>query len=544
MPVVRTSFTRLGRMVGADRKRILGRIPYIGLDIESVNGDTIRVEYSPNRPDFGTDFGIARALRGIMGKEIGLPLFPIKDSGVRVTVDPKLTKVRPYIACAVAKGLKLDDEDVRQVISLQEDLHNGLGRKRKAAAIGLHDLSAISPPISYHGVASTFSFVPLDATKESSIADVLSGTSEGRVYGPALGKGGIYPVITDSGGTLLSFPPVINGAATKVTSKTKDMFIDVTSMERKTGEDVLAVMATTLAEAGAKLESVSIASHAGTRKTPDLTPVELPIDLPLIRKVLGLDLSKADVAASLSKSRILARGSRALGPRYRLDLMHPVDVAEEVALGYGMDRIEGVYPPSNMAGQFDTFEDFLDSASTVMAGEGMIELITFELADERTLYSNFLRSISESISVADPKSIEHSLLRDALVPGLLGSLSGNVKSDYPQKVFEIGRVYARKGSGVSESWHLGCMVAHSQAAYSEAKSSLQAVLRALTGREAATKPGDFWAFAQGRSASVVLEGAEVGWVGEVPPAVLDAFGLRVPVAGFEVDLGQVGQSLK
>ena len=128
MPVVRLRSARFSKMVGAPRRRILEKLPYVGLDIEGVEGDTIRVEYSPNRSDFGTDFGIARALRGILGKEVGLPKFPVTSSGITVSFDMRLSKVRPFIACAVATGLSLDDEDVRQMISLQEDLHNGLGR--------------------------------------------------------------------------------------------------------------------------------------------------------------------------------------------------------------------------------------------------------------------------------------------------------------------------------------------------------------------------------------------------------------------------------
>ena len=531
-------------MVGVDGRKILERLPYIGLDIESVNGDTVRVEYSPNRPDFGTDFGIARALRGILGKETGLPKFEARDSGVRVSVDPRLSKVRPYIACAIAKGLRLNEEDVRQIISLQEDLHNGLGRKRKAAAIGLHDLRAIRPPISYRGVTSEFSFVPLDSKSESTISKILSDTTEGRAYGGALGDSGVYPVITDSRGTLLSFPPIINGDATRVTSKTKDMFVDVTSMNRKTGEDVLAILVTTLAEAGGSLESVTVDYRSGKRITPDLAPAELPIDLPLIRRVLGLELSKAEVASCLARSRMSARGNRALGARYRIDLLHPVDVAEEVALGYGVDKITGLYPPSKQAGEFNRFERFLDSTSTVMAGEGMIELMTFELTDMKTLYTNFGRRTEMSISVEDPKSSEHSLLRDGLVPGLMAALSGNVKSDYPQRIFEIGRVYTRTESGVEESWHLGSLVAHSQASYSEAKATLESALGALIGKEALTKSVECWAFALGRSASIVLDDAQLGWVGEVSPQVLEAFGLRVPVAGFEVDLTALGKIAK
>ena len=543
MPVVKIEFARFGRMVGADRKRILDRLPYIGLDIEGIERDSVRVEYSPNRPDFGTDFGIARALKGLLGKEVGLPKFPTTSSGISVSVDRRLSAVRPFIACVTAKGLDLDDEDVRQIISLQEDLHNGLGRKRRRVAIGLHDLDAVKPPLSYRAVDSGFRFIPLGGKKPIPVRSILSNTEEGRAYGGAIPAGGLYPIITDARGTVLSLPPIINGDATRVTSKTKNLFVDVTSTDRRAGDDVLAVLATTLAEAGGKLGTVSI-GYAKPTVTPDLVPVELPLDYEMVRSVLGMNLSQEEITRSLARSRLGVKGKNAVGPRYRIDLLHPVDLAEEVALGYGVDRIGPIYPESRQPGKFDEFEDFLDSVSTVMAGSGMVEMMTFELTDEKVLYSGFQRPPSEKIAVHEPKSLEHAVLRDALVPTLIRSLTGNVKSDYPQKIFEIGRVYRRSKNGVSESWHLGCLVAHSLAAFSEAKMYLESVCRIMAGKDVVAREGGHWAFAQGRCAVVSVDNREVGFVGEVKPEAIDAFGLGVPVSGFEIDLSSLHELLK
>jgi phenylalanyl-tRNA synthetase beta chain len=531
-------------MAGADRKKVLDRIPYLGLDIESLAGDTIRVEYSPNRPDYGTDFGVARGLRGLLGIETGVPQYAAKPSGVTVSVDRRLTSVRPFISCVLARGLRLDDEDVRQIISLQEDLHNGLGRKRKVVAIGLHNMGAVTAPLSYRAVDESFSFVPLGGAGELSVGKILRDTDEGRAYGSVFKGHGPYPVIVDAKGTVLSFPPIINGEATRVTSKTHDIFVDVTSTDQRIGDDVMGVMATTLAEAGAKLGSVSVAYPKGRRTTPDLAPASLPVDLPLIRSVSGLDLPPKEVLACLGRSRLSVKGGKAFAARYRVDLLHPVDLAEEVALGYGIDRIGPLYPPSKQAGSFNPFEEFLDSASTVMAGEGMIELMTYELTDEKSVYSYFFRSSQYKISVADPKSIDHSILRDSVLPSLMTSLAGNAKSDYPQRVFEIGRVYSRSRKGVAESWHLGALIAHALASYSEAKSSLDSFLATLCGKEAQTKAEDHWAFASGRSASVVVGGGGIGYVGEVKPESLEAFGLKVPVSGFEIDLSALHELLK
>ena len=544
MPVVRIELARFTKMVGADRKKILDRLPYVGLDIESTDRDSVRVEYSPNRPDFGTDFGIARAMRGLLSKEVGLPRYPSSPSGVSVTVDRRLSTVRPFIACASVRDLRLDAEDIRQIISLQEDLHNGIGRKRKAVAIGLHDLDAVRPPFSYRAVGPAFSFVPLGENAPVAIRSILEKTPEGRAYGVALPSQRFYPVITDSNGVVLSFPPIINGNATKVTSKTKNMFVDVTSTNMKAGDDVLAIVATTLAEAGGRLKTVRVVNSGRSRVTPILDPVELPLDLDLVRSVLGLNLTSQEASKFLARSRLAVKGRKVLGPRYRMDLLHPVDIAEEVALGYGIDKIEPAYPASGQPGSFNPFENFLDSVSTVMAGSGMIEMMTYELTDETSLYEVFSRPSADKLAVQNPKSIEHSVLRDSLIPTLAAALTGNMKSDYPQKVFEIGRVYRRAKDGVRESWHLGCLTAHSQSSFTESKMYLESTCRAMAGVEITTAASTHWAFAQGRSASASLNGQEVAQVGELAPAAIQALGLGVPVSGFELDLSSFYELLK
>jgi phenylalanyl-tRNA synthetase beta chain len=544
LPVVRIELPRFAKMVGADRKKVLDRLPYIGLDIEGVEGDSVRVEYSPNRPDFGTDHGIARALRGLLGIEVGLPKFPTKTSGISVSVDRRLSSVRPFISCAAVTGLRLDDEDIRQIISLQEDLHNGLGRRRKVVAIGLHDMDAVKPPLSYRSVGSSFSFVPLGQRKAMPIDAILDSTPEGASYGSALAGSKVYPVITDSRGTVLSFPPIINGDATKVTTKTRKMFVDVTSTDQKAGDDVMAVVATTLAEMGGRIGKVSIRYPGKPKTTPDLGPTEVPLDEGMIRSVLGMDLKHAEIVKSLERSRLGVKGKKAVGARFRIDLLHPVDIAEEVALGYGMDRIGPVYPPSNRPGAFNPFEDFLDTSSTIMAGSGMVELMTFELTDGASLYARFARPSSEKIVVQNPKSLDHSMLRDSLIPGLISALSANVKSDYPQRVFEIGRVYSRAHGGVAESWRLGCLIAHSQSSFTEAKMFLESACRILAGREAIASQASHFAFADGRCAGVRVEGHAIGHVGEVKPEVIEAFGLGVPVSGFEIDLSGLYEFLK
>jgi phenylalanyl-tRNA synthetase beta chain len=544
LPVVSIDLRRFRRMVGAGRERILDRLPYIGLDIEGVDARSLRVEYSPNRPDYGTDYGIARALRGTLGKEVGLPSYASRPSGLTVAVDPRLASVRPYIACATASGLKMDDEDVRQLISLQEDLHNGLGRRRRRVAIGLHDMAAVKPPITYVAKPPNFAFTPLDGGRKMPLSEVLAGTEHGRLYGAIFSSKKLLPVIIDSEGTVLSFPPIINGDATKVSTDTRSLFVDVTSTEVQAGDRVLAILATTLADMGAKLGSVRVSYGRSTRTTPDLRPSKAPLDTDLVDQVLGLCLTKKQVAESLRKSRLGVEGNKVLVPGYRFDIVHPVDIAEEVAIGYGLDRISPLYPESRQPGAFNSLSQFLERTADIMAGSGMVELMNYELVDRRTLYTNFGRAAGSAVQVENPRSAEHSILRDSLIPSLMTALAKGMKEEYPQRVFEIGRVYVRAKGTVSEEWRLCCLVAHSQANYTEAKMHLESFARLTAGREAVTRPAAHWAFATGRCAAVSLGGAPIGHVGELKPEAVSSFQLGVPVSGFELRLHPIFERLR
>ncbi len=536
MPVVKADLERLARIVGAEKREIVERIPYVGLDIEELTESYIRVEYSPNRPDFGSDVGIARALKGIMGIEKGLPKYRVEKGNLKVEVDPKLHEVRPYIACVLAESLSLGEEDIRQLISLQEDLHQGLGRKRARAAIGLHDFSRLAQPIYYRAAEPDYSFQPLGYERKMSISEIIEKTEQGKLYGNLIKGKNTFPVLEDSAGNTLSMPPVINGSVTKLTVETKEVFVDVTSTDKKTGEQVLNIIATTLHDMGGRLKSVKIVYSNSTEVTPRLKPFTANLEKNVVERLTGLKLSKRDLAEYLSRSRLELRGNRVYIPCYRVDIMHPVDIAEEVALGYGIEKFDAIYPPPNSPGERNKFESFLESVSNFMAMSGLLEVMEYELTDEKSLIGNFSREDSGIIRVMNPKSIEHSLLRDSLIPSLLSVLSRNLKEEYPQRIYEVGRVFSRKGNTFDEHWNLCMMLSHSKASYSEAKSYLASFLNTCIGIKTSTEPSSHWAFSEGRTASILVSERETGVIGEVKPEALECFGIYTPVSGFEINL--------
>ncbi len=537
MPVLKIYFSRFQKMTGLTRETIVDRLPFLGLDIEGEDADAIRIEYNPNRADFSTDYGIARALLGLVGKELGPPEYHVRKGRFSVRVSSGVAHVRPYISCAAATGLKMEDETIRQLISMQEDLHNGIARRRKKAAIGLHNMDVLKPPLSYECRPATFEFTPLGSDRKMSIRQVLGETETGIAYGHILEKAKGYPILSDSAGTVLSLPPIINGSATKVDTSTKNLLVDVTSTDRRIGDEALAIICAALSDAGATVESVEV-EYTGERVvTPDLSPTTMKFDETLAKKMVGLDLDHSEMVACLGRSRLgLDKQGYAIIPRYRVDILHPVDLAEEVAIGYGLDKIQPLYPPSKEPGSLDMTNSGLDRISESVAMAGFTETMNFDLVDATSLYSRFSRSPDLRIEVENPRTIEHSILRDSIVPSLMAALARNVQAAYPQRIYEVGRVFLRDGERIAERPRLAALSAHSGSSYSEAKMYLEALLLTHTGEPPQTRPAEHWAFAEGRTAEVFVRGKSVGYIGEVRPSAVAAFGLDVPVSGFEIDL--------
>ena len=130
MPVVNITISLLNKFFpGKDLNELIDSLPYIGLDLEGIDNETIRVEYNPNRPDFASGYGIVRALKGILDIETGIPKFQLfKNNIYKINVETSVKQARPVIVALVAKKNNMhDNEAIKQLISMQEDLHNGIG---------------------------------------------------------------------------------------------------------------------------------------------------------------------------------------------------------------------------------------------------------------------------------------------------------------------------------------------------------------------------------------------------------------------------------
>ena len=541
MPVVELSYMRLQKLVGkVTKKQISDSLPFLGLDIESEDKDLVRIEYSPNRPDYSTDFGIALGLQGLLDIKTGAVKLKIKKSNkYQISVKSGVSKIRPFLTGIIAKNGSIDNKILEQLIQMQEDLHMGIGRKRTKSSIGIHDLDKISFPLMYTTTHRNTKFIPLKSTKENTISEILEQTDVGRNYGSILGNFSSVPIITDSNNIIISLPPIINAAITTVTTKTKNLFVEVTGINKDDAEDMLSVVATILESAGFDLESVKI---SGTKNSsPKLDPKKISVSTSLINQTLGLNLNTSKILSSLKKSRLdaISKGNKIICtiPAYRFDIFGPMDLVEEVALGYGIQNLEPTLTPSQTIGQINPVSLQLKSLNQIMIGLGYLEALNSSLTSKRVLYDMTNRNSTKIISVLDSKSQEHIILRDSILPGLLENLSRNIHESYPQKLFETGIVFTIDDP-ISEKTNFSSICAHKDAHFTEIKSILQSALKTGFGISIETKTFSHPIFEAGHCASVISNGKSIGVIGKIDSKIVENYKIRMPVVGFEISLSE------
>jgi phenylalanyl-tRNA synthetase beta chain len=536
-------------------EKILNLIPYIGLDIEGLDTENLRIEYNPNRPDFSSKFGIIRAIKGLLEIEVGIPNFRLSaSSNYVIKVDKSVKQVRPYIVSLVAKRKEnLTNEDIKDLIAMQEDLHNGIGRRRKKASIGIHNLDQVQFPLTYTTADEDFAFTPLDKPVNCTIKQILNELDTGIEYGFIVKGAERYPIILDSKNTVLSFPPIVNSNATKITANIKNILVEVTATNKRTAEDTIAIIAMSLFDSGYEIQPVTIDDIDTGKKelTPKMDPKRMQIDSSYINQVLGLNLDIHDISFCLNKSRLgteieeKQNGKLACTiPRYRTDIFHQIDIVEEVAIGYGVFNFQPTLPWSKTSGAKSDLTSFFNVAREILIGLGMLEILNFSLVSKKVQYElmGIRDDITKVISVNGSKSSEYEVLRDSLIPSLLQTLSHNIHQEYPQKLFEIGKVF-QLSNALDEHWNVGVVIAHNTASYTETKSTMQELLNGCFGPKYASMvftPAVYNSmFIQGRCANIIFNEKNIGIIGEITPVAVENFKLRVPVAAFELNMSSL-----
>lgn len=403
-------------------------------------------------------------------------------------------------------------------------------------------------PLSYTTVPKHFAFVPLDKEDEYTIENILDSLEVGKKYGHILQNSNKFPILIDSQKSVLSFPPIINGHLTKIKLSTNSLLIEVTSTNEKSAHDILSVLSFELNDMGFKIYSLNITSHSGEYiKTPVLKQSKMIVSDGYINKILGLNLSDEELIKCLERSRcsakILENGDmECYFPRYRVDIFNPVDISEEIAIGYGIYRfdVSSSNPPLYFSGKKHVSSLIFNSIREVLMGLGFMEIMNTSIISKDIIDDFFIRSENaDLVSIDGSKSSEFEILRNSVIPSMMVTLSKNIHEKYPQKLFEIGKTFKVHQSELKEEWSLAVVIAHNNTNYSEIKSVLESLIKYCFNKNISTPRHNYDYYLNGHSAKILFNEHDIGNIGEIYPQVIENFKLRTLISVFQINLNSL-----
>jgi phenylalanyl-tRNA synthetase beta chain len=538
MPLVTFNYHDFIHLLGysVPKDTLIEKLPMIGGDFSHTTDDDINIEFFPNRPDLTSVEGIARASRAFFGFRTGLQTYEVASSDVSLIVDTSVKKIRPFVTTAVIKNVTMTDALITSLMGLQEKLHVGLGRNRKKVAIGVHNAEPVTPPFTYKAVdPDAVSFVPLAKDEPMTLREILKKHEKGIDYAHLLDGFDRYPLIVDAHNNVLSFPPIINGSLTEVTPYTKEIFIDVTGTDKKAINYALNIVTTALAERGGKIYQTTVHDEDKKIVTPDFTVLKQKLSVAYVNTILGTLFTAKDVMMCLKKMghNAIDAGDGSIQVEvaaWRSDILHEVDLVEDVAVGFGFDQFETDITKALTFGKTLPNHHLLEALRSIMIGVGFNEVTTFVISNQE---DEFLRMGLEKrtmVEIENPIGEEYRGLRMSLLPSLLKLLKENRHHALPQQIFEVGVIVDELAKN---RHHLAGLKIDAKANFTECKSLVESVFREC-GFKPVIKEKSHGAFIEGRCATVMRNDREVGFFGELHPKTIQAFHLEHPIIAFEL----------
>ena len=545
MVVIDVNIEDFRELVGRDLsiEELADRLPMMGVSWEGETEDGFALEVFPNRPDLVSIEGLARAYSSWIGDKTGLREYYVQKSDYKVIVDKKTEEVRPYFVTAVIKNIVFDDSLIRSLIQTQEKLHMTHGRRRRKVAIGIHDLSPIEFPVTYTTKPGEYEFQPLGEEEDKTVDWMLNVMKTGVEYSWILEGHDQYPMILDNKGMVLSMPPIINGEYTRVNEFTAELFIDVTGTDLKAITEVLNVICTMFADRGAEIYEVHNHYPDGSvLTTPNLKPWEMEVDNRYVIKTLGIEITPEESLKELEKmghsGTVVWNIIKTYIPCYRADIMHPIDLVEDIAIAYDYDNFEPNIPPLlSEAGEYP-LEVFSRMLRNFMVGHGMLEVITFMLTNKDKLFTRMNMAEEPICEIANPKMEAYNSLRIRLLPGIMEILSLNKHHPYPQNLYEVDDVVIidpTTETGARNIRRLAAIQCHAKANFSDIKALMNSILENLE-LSAQVEAGGWDCFIEGRRYIAKIGDDIICWAGEMKPQVLENWDLEMPVAALEMDI--------
>ena len=545
MAIVTINKKQFEKEIGKLDEKMQNKIAMFGTPIENISKNELQIEVFPNRPDMLSYQGFKRNFLTFLGKKTGLKKYKLHkpEKNYKVIIDSSVKNVRPYTVCAIVKELKLNDNKIKELIELQEKLHLTIGRKRKKLAIGIYPLEKIKLPITFKALEpDKIKFIPLESEKEMSGLEILRRHPTGRNYAHLLAGKAKFPIFIDADKKIMSMPPIINSKLTgKITEKTKEVFVECSGFDLEVLKKCLNIIVTTLADMDGKIYQMEIKPG---KISPDLSSEKMKLSLENTNKLLGLNLNEKQLKKYIEKMGYDYNKGAVEIPSWRTDVLHEVDLIEDVAIAYGYENFEPEIPSISTIGEEKDEEIIKRKLSEILTGLNILEVSNYHLTNEQNQFLKMGVSKKQEqnfIQIKKSKT-DYDILRKDLTACLLRILSENIDSEYPQRIFETGKVFEFENEKISEKENLALAITPGN--FTEIKQILEYVFKMIEIKISFEEPEKFPAhFINGRVAKIILKEKEIGFLGEIHPKILRNWKIKMPVALFEVNLEQVFKNL-
>eukprot|EP00249_Psilotum_nudum_P018857 c26990_g2_i1 orf=652-2535(-) len=550
-------------------KAIIRKEKHLAEESDENEEEIYKIEVPANRYDLLCLEGLARALRVFTGKE-EVPTFRISDMQNKcmhmMHVKAETALIRPFVVCAILRGITFDQERYDSFIDLQDRLHQNLCRKRTLVAIGTHDLDTIEGPFTYEALSpSEIKFVPLKQVKEFTAQELIEFYKSDvklKKFLHIIECSPVFPVIYDSKRCVLSLPPIINGAHSAISLDTKNVFIECTATDLTKAKIVLNTLVTMFSEYCEnkfEVEPVQVISADGKSNIcPDLSVRDLDVSVPYISHCIGVNLDTKQVVDLLSRMQVHAKeivskaGERLIHvsvPPTRSDILHPCDVMEDVAIAYGFNNIPKTVPKCLTQGKQQALNHFSDLIRVEVAMAGFTEVLTWVLCSHEENFAMVNRTDDGKTAVVidNPRTSEFEVVRTSLLPGIMKTMGHNKDQPRPVKLFELSDVITLDSNndvGAVNHRHLAALYCNVNSGFEVIHGLVDRVMEVAgihsmeVGKNPSytIKPSQKPEFFPGRQANIIVMGSCIGTFGIIHPHVLQCFDIPDPCSVLELDI--------
>ena len=547
MVVLETRHSILNSLIGEklSLKELEEILFNLGYELEDISGDNLRIDITAERPDLLSTQGLARALRAYLGfKNIDYKV--IKSKG-KIKVE-NTAKEWPFVLACIVKGLKFDDEKIKEVIRIQEKLGTTFLRNRKKGGLGLYPLDKIKFPVKYTSEEpKKIVYRPLEYSEKLNALEILQKHPTGIKYKYLVNGWKRFPIFIDSNKTIMSMPPIVNSHDVgKIDENTKDVFVEVTGKDLKTITMAFEILVGALMDMGGKAYSLNINYGNKIIKCPEFKEEKRKLNVDYVNKILGLNLKTSEIKRLLEKMMYKIKSAnekelKIIIPSTRRDIWHDIDVVDDIMRAYGCNNFELNLKSVESIGETTKSVKLKEEISNLFIGLGYQEVFTLMLTNKENQFRKM--NIEESKHINLGKSVEQSvnMARNWLLPELINCLHFNRSVEYPHKIFEINHVVLPDNTRdvmSKDVLKLSIVNSHSSANFTEIKQILDYLANSFSFKYD-IKEIEHGSFINGRAGNVIVDGSEIGVIGEISPVVLGNFGLEAPVSALELDLNKL-----